>query len=264
MGGIISKSGGEISHGAPSSSRPAVAVGKYEETDAVGFERLPETLRSNLRCHLIGAHLCSAAEDAVTLRRPDGSAYQRQHAWWVSRDAFISIDATRDLCALDDGRFAPAGQWNAEIVTYPLSEVEEGTKRYSRRSRSGQAEDGLPGGEHVVSDPLDLLPGPARQWIGDVEYAEAWTLTTAGPRSGKVEETVVAYRIDGPCLLALSALRESEDKHHLPLADWRITTLQAALSSPSHARIASPPTVLAKKRVRSIGSGVLRALGTGR
>lgn len=256
-GGLHVKSPGGISRPTVPAARPIVAVGNYRQADVVGFDCLAKTVRSQLQHYLAGTHLCSGASDPITLRRSNGDTYQRQSGWWASRDVFVLIEATRELRLLGDKRFAPAGEWVATVVVHPLSNVEEQTKRYIRRTTQGHA-DGAPADEQrFTADPIELLPDPVQKWIGDADWTQAWTHTSSRLKGARIDETVVAYRDDGTTVFALSAHRTATTEEGLPGADWRVTTIRGTLGAPQEASLSAPahPTAALPRASHLLGMG---------
>lgn len=249
MSNIVARS---LSGLALRSPKRSVAVAEHVPAETVGFDRLPKTVKPLLGDHLTGTHLCSGATEALTLRSKDGTTYQHQAGWWLSDQCFVLITVTRDLQPLEDGRFAPSGDWTTKVERREVRDVHVETKRYAKRAHTGTSAGAEEPEQRVVDDPLELLPLPVRQWIGNADYTHGWAFITTG-QDPAIEETVVAHRLDGTSLYGLWASRTATDERQLPFADWRIKTIRCDVADPTVTSLApSPAPTLPERRHRTL------------
>src|SRR5690242_17371850 len=110
------RAGGEV---AASVSRPGElsthSSGRlqYSPAELIGFAHVPDELAGQLRREdvITGSEIAAWAEEPVTKRRANGSAYQIVSAWWADSTRLVVFDGVRDLEEASKGRFRPAGAW---------------------------------------------------------------------------------------------------------------------------------------------------------
>ncbi|MCU1363802.1 MAG: hypothetical protein JWM55_1630 [Acidimicrobiaceae bacterium] len=211
--------GGGISHRGPSS------IG-YTPAAAVGFEIVPEAVRSQLRAMgIIGvSQLCASCEELGVRRRPDGTHYQSGEAWWGDATRAVLMTLSREMVQRGGRQFSPGGAWRVSGMVHHLGDVggpEKSTWQYDPAASTGKS-DSPP---VKTNDPLDLLPpdvaAPVRGGSSDV-----WLETS----SSSATEYLTAIRVLANKVLQLEANRTARSKAALLRAAWTLTTLEAPIT----------------------------------
>lgn len=227
----------------------------YRPTESgVGWALMPKSVRKRVEGEvprLVGATggilagarstlaepVAAGSGDPVTRRRPDGTCYQSRRGWWCGSGLLVEVEVRRDLRALPDGRYEPAGDWVEERVEWHrLSDVTTKTRRYDAGGEGGS------GGEaQRTDDPMEAIPASAAAMVRvGLRSSDCWLTTAKRPKSAIggfiVAETVVAYAIDGERLGVLKAERtalttgpDRPSAEALGSAAWRVTLTRAAL-----------------------------------
>ena len=196
----------------------------YTRAEALGFERLPDTLRSQLRMRgLIPLSTFAVwADDPLARRRHDGSHYQQVEAWWATESRLVVCSARRELAPFRKGRLRPTGPWVVGGAIHELAPaaVERSSWRYPSRGASASATQPA----SSAAEPLDLLPSVV---TGPVLGGESRCFLLWGDHWA--EETVIAHRVIDGRVRLLRAVRTAADRGVLVGADWVVDTVDAAV-----------------------------------
>ena len=227
----------------------------YRPTESgVGWALMPKSVRKRVEDEvprLVGAvsgilagaratltePVAAGSGDAVTRRRPDGSTYQSRVGWWCGSGVLVEVEVRRDLRALPDGKYEPAGDWAEHAVTWHrLVDVATKMRRYEVGDGAGSGSEA-----ERTDDPLEAVPpSAAAQVRSGLRCSDCWLTTCRRPKSVIggfiVTETVVAYAVNGDRLVVLKAERtalttgpDRPSAEALGSAAWQVVVTRAAL-----------------------------------
>ena len=253
MGGLDLHRGGAVA-GAQAAAPASQGVLSYTSTGPVGFEHLPQTVRTAVAAIL--AEPCFAAgadSDPVARRRPDGSCHQYQAGWWLTvpprgDGRFVQVEARRELVSAGTKAWKPVGEWQTSTRALRLAPARPRSSSWQPRVSGGSASNG---DVETTHDVARILPPEVWEPVKGAKWS-AWLWTY---QNGSVEEEVVAALASDERVRAFVAKRAAPSRSALPAGTWQVQALEAivvAVEGPSvGAGLASPRA----RRLPGTGSG---------
>lgn len=183
------------------------------------------------------AYTAGAYEPRVRQRRDQ--FIERAKAWFVDYDAFVLIDAVRDLRRRPDGRFERTSSWKLTARRQAfVGDVRERSGTVAVDVAEIDAD--LPAAERAAVDVIDVLPAPVRRQVLGVApepEIDHDTLTEATSKGRPSEHEAGLVRVTGGRLIAVSATRKIDPKRMsvddaaslLAVTPWDVMTVTATL-----------------------------------